>query len=70
MTGMTGRRRAASSPTAGDSRTLRETPRDELPSATAVGELIDTERGAHRASRGDVSSIAVYMRALRHHPVL
>src|SRR5678815_3615370 len=97
MTGMSGRRRATSSP-AGQSGTLRagtlragtlpagairagtlpagaippgapDAP-DEIPTAHALGELIDSEGLAPRATKGDGSSRSAYLRALRRYPVL
>jgi RNA polymerase sigma-32 factor len=45
-------------------------PGDDLPSGTAIGELIDGETGAQPAAKGDVSSLTAYMQALRRHPML
>jgi RNA polymerase sigma-32 factor len=70
MTGMTGRRRAFPTPPAGDARALRDAAPGELPSGTAVGELVEPDSGAHRVPRGEVSSLATYLHSLRRHNVL
>ena len=70
MTGMTGRRRAGSSPAEGESRTLNDVALDELPSGSAVGDLIGSDRGAHRISRTEGSSLSAYLQALRKYPLL
>jgi RNA polymerase sigma-32 factor len=71
MTGMTGRRRAIPTPHQGDARPLPDAaPGDELPSGKAVGELIESDSGAHHVSRSEVSSLAAYLQALRGHKVL
>jgi RNA polymerase sigma-32 factor len=69
MTGMTGRRRALPNPRAGEARTTGDV-LDELPSGSVVGDLIEPDKGAPRASKSEVSSLAAYLQALRHHPVL
>jgi len=43
---------------------------DELPSGNAVGELIEPDIRAPKVSKSEVSSLAVYLRSLRPHPVL
>jgi len=70
MTGMTGRRRAASSPAEGESRTLNDVALDELPSGSAVGDLIESDRAAPRISRTEGSSLSAYLQALRKYPLL
>ena len=70
MTGMTGRRRAAPSPAEGESRPLSDGALDELPSGSAVGDLIESDRGAHRISKSEGSSLSAYLQALRKHPLL
>jgi RNA polymerase sigma-32 factor len=70
MTGMTGRRRALPTASAGGTRTSHKTPADEIPSGTAVGELIEPDSGVHRVPRSEVSSLSAYLHALRDHPVL
>ena len=68
MTGMTGRQRALSL-NAGESPTPQAA-LDELPSGSAVGELIESDSGAHRVPRGDGSNLTAYMQALRAHPTV
>jgi RNA polymerase sigma-32 factor len=77
MTGMTGRRRAIPIPPAGDVRPPHEARPDDrtdlpadLPSGKVVGELIESESGAHVASRSEVSSLTAYLHSLRPHRVL
>jgi len=43
---------------------------DEIPSAHALSELVDSEGAAPRTSKNDGSSLSAYMRALRRYPVL
>jgi len=76
MTGMTGRRRDFPFQAAGNARPPSETSSEhlpsgeDLPSAKAVGELIESDTGAHAVSKSENSSLAAYMRALRAHNVL
>ena len=76
MTGMTGRRRDFPFQTAGNARPPSETTSEnlpsgeDLPSGKAVGELIESDRGVHAASKSETSSLAAYIRALRAHGVL
>src|SRR3982750_761807 len=70
MTGMTGRRRAVPSPAAGESRSLSDAPLGELPSASTVGDLIESDRRAHGTSRSEGSSLSVYLQALRRYPLI
>jgi RNA polymerase sigma-32 factor len=71
MTGMTGRRRALPNPPTGGARTLNDgQPLGEMPSGKVVGELVEADSGARVVSKGEVSSLAVYLQALRRHPVL
>jgi RNA polymerase sigma-32 factor len=70
MTGMTGRRRAFPTQQEEGARTLQTTVAEDLPSGKAVGALIDSGSGAHPISKGEVSSLAAYMHALRRHTVL
>jgi RNA polymerase sigma-32 factor len=69
MTGMTGRRRAQSSPK-GERDPALGTTTEELASGTTVLDLVDSDSGAYRISRSDGSSLAVYLRTLREHQVL
>ena len=70
MTGMTGRRRALPSQNPGAGRPIHAPAVDDLPSGKAVSELIDSGSDAHRTPKGDVSSLAVYLRSLRQHSLL
>jgi len=70
MTGLTGRRRAFPTPSAGGTRTTQNDPHDELPSGRAVGELIEPDSAAPRVPRSEVSSLTAYLHTLRDHPVL
>ena len=69
MTGMTGRRRAQSSPN-GERTPALSTTTEDLASPTTVVDLVDSDSGAYRISRSDGSSLAVYLRTLRAHQVL
>jgi RNA polymerase sigma-32 factor len=70
MTGMTGRRRVLSSQNPGAARPIHAAATDDSPSGKAVTELIDSGSDAQPTSRGEVSSLAVYLRSLRKHPLL
>jgi RNA polymerase sigma-32 factor len=71
MTGMTGRRRAQPSPNAGGVGAPRDDAPDETPSSATVVDLVEVDSGAHhQISRTEGSSLAVYLRSLRGHPVL
>ncbi|HET9010786.1 MAG TPA: RNA polymerase factor sigma-32 [Gemmatimonadaceae bacterium] len=68
---MTGRRRAL--PTQQDpgaARPDRTAALEELPTGKAIVDLIDGENRAPKISKSEVSSLAVYLRSLRAHPVL
>jgi len=69
MTGMTGRQRVLASLHAGESRPTQAA-LDELPSASAMSELVDSESGAHPIPRGAGSNLNAYMRSLRNHPTV
>jgi RNA polymerase sigma-32 factor len=70
MTGLTGRRRAVASPAAGESRPLSDAPLDDLPSASTVGDLIDSDRRASGISKSEGSSLSAYLHALRRYPLI
>src|SRR5262245_54253082 len=76
MTGMTGRRRDFPFQPAGNARPPQEAtaenvpPGEDLPSGRAVGELIESDSGARDVSKGETSSLAAYLRALRTHRVI
>ena len=70
MTGMTGRRRALPAQNEGAARPAQAAALDDLPSGTAVGELIDSGSDAHHTPKGDGSSLAIYLRSLRRHTLL
>ena len=56
MTGTTGRRRALPSRDPGAAGEARAPALEDLPSATAVGELVDGDSRAHKISKGEISS--------------
>jgi len=70
MTGLTGRRRAQPSPSAGGARTDRDNAAEELPSGAHVHDLVELNGGAYRISRSEGSSLAAYLRSLRAYNVL